>query len=181
MTITETPKTTDTTTHPSPTDSPATEQPATDQAHRLSETPEGTSTMTMTIDPKPPSLTATDELGTPVALSTSAVGLPSPLAESWWTAAACREVPDAGELFFSEELQDIAAAKLVCAECPAIAPCLEGAITRAEPWGVWGGQLFLNGKILARKRRRGRPPKNPRPEDQIPDIPVPAHLQKLIA
>lgn len=145
---------------------------------RLNATPEGTTAMTITIDPKPPSTTA--PLAS-TAVTLSAGGLASPLAESWWTAAACREVPDAGELFFSEELQDIAAAKRVCAECPAIAPCLEGAITRGEPWGVWGGQLFLNGKILARKRRRGRPPKNPRPEDQIPDIPVPEHLQKLIA
>lgn len=134
--------------------------------------------MTITIDPKPPSIDSS--FGTPVAISSDA-GLNSPLAESWWTAAMCRTVPDAGNLFFSEELQDIAASKRICAECPVIAPCLEGAITRGEPWGVWGGQLFLNGKILARKRRRGRPPKNPRPEDQIPDIPVPAHLQKLIA
>ena len=37
-----------------------------------------------------------------------------------------------------------------------------GAIERGEPWGVWGGQLFFNGKILAQKRKRGRPPKIPR-------------------
>ena len=55
--------------------------------------------------------------------------------------------------------------------------CLEGAIARREPWGVWGGQMFLNGKILATKRRRGRPPKTPRPEDQLPEIPVPVHLR----
>ena len=165
------------------TDQTRNQDQTTDATTRLNETPKGTTAMTITIDPKPPSTTA--PLAT-TAVSFSATGLASgglasPMAESWWTAAACREVPDAGELFFSEELQDIAAAKRVCAECPAIAPCLEGAITRGEPWGVWGGQLFLNGKILARKRRRGRPPKNPRPEDQIPDIPVPEHLQKLIA
>ena len=34
------------------------------------------------------------------------------------------------------------------------------AIERREPWGVWGGQLFFNGKVLAFKRKRGRPPKN---------------------
>jgi WhiB family redox-sensing transcriptional regulator len=39
-------------------------------------------------------------------------------------------------------------------------PCLRGAIARREPWGVWGGHLFLNGKILAQKRKRGRPRKN---------------------
>ncbi|CAN5130683.1 hypothetical protein BH18ACT4_BH18ACT4_10920 [soil metagenome] len=60
--------------------------------------------------------------------------------------------------------------------CPAIAPCLQGALERREPWGVWGGQLFLNGRVLTNKRRRGRPPKVPRPEDHVPDVPVPAHL-----
>jgi WhiB family redox-sensing transcriptional regulator len=101
--------------------------------------------------------------------------------EAWQVEAACRTVPGAGDLFFSEELQDIAEAKRVCADCPVIAPCLEGAIARAEPCGVWGGQLFAKGRILTVKRRRGRPPKHPRPEDQLPVVPVPEHLQKLIA
>lgn len=80
-------------------------------------------------------------------------------------------------IFFSEELQDIAAAKRLCAQCPVLVPCLEGALARREPWGVWGGQLFLNGKILASKRRRGRPPKVARPEDQLPEVPIPEHLR----
>lgn len=106
----------------------------------------------------------------------SATALP-PIATAWWGDARCND--SAGSLaglFFSEELQDIAAAKRICARCPAILPCLEGALERREPWGVWGGQLLLNGKILASKRRRGRPPKVPRPEDQFPEVPVPAHL-----
>ncbi|MGH1502522.1 MAG: WhiB family transcriptional regulator [Acidimicrobiales bacterium] len=102
-------------------------------------------------------------------------------AQPWWTQAACREVPEAGDLFFSEELPDIAAAKRICMSCPAMAECLEGALLRGEPAGVWGGQLFHNGKVLTQKRRRGRPPKNPRPEDQLPQVPVPEHLQRLIA
>ncbi len=101
--------------------------------------------------------------------------------ETWRVDAACRAIPDARDLFFSEELHEIADAKRVCAECPVIAPCLEGALARNEPCGVWGGQLFLNGRILANKRRRGRPPKHPKPEDQLPVVPVPVHLQKLIA
>ena len=101
--------------------------------------------------------------------------------DTWQDAAACRAAPDASELFFSEEIQDIAAAKRICAQCPVIAECLEGALHRAEPCGVWGGQLFANGRILAVKRRRGRPPKQPRPEDQLPVVPVPAHLERLIA
>jgi WhiB family transcriptional regulator, redox-sensing transcriptional regulator len=101
--------------------------------------------------------------------------------EDWWAGARCRD----GEgsltgVFFSEELQDIARAKTLCAECPVMLDCLEGAVARREPWGVWGGQLFLNGRILATKRRRGRPPKTPRPEDQLPDIPVPIHLRTYL-
>jgi WhiB family transcriptional regulator, redox-sensing transcriptional regulator len=96
----------------------------------------------------------------------------------WWDEALCRDLEGSlTEVFFSEELQDIARAKSICAECPAMVPCLEGAIARREPWGVWGGQLFLNGKILMTKRRRGRPPKTPRPEDHLPVIPIPVELQ----
>jgi len=84
------------------------------------------------------------------------------------------------EVFFSEELHDIARAKSICAECPVIAECLAGAIEREEPYGVWGGQLFLNGKVLMQKRRRGRPPKVARPEDRLPEVPVPAHLVPLL-
>ncbi len=102
--------------------------------------------------------------------------LPMPLspAEAWWARAICRtgggELADA---FFSEELTEIAKAKRICATCPVMGPCLRGAIDRHEPWGVWGGQMIVNGKIVATKRRRGRPPKTPRPEDFIPDIPLP--------
>jgi WhiB family transcriptional regulator, redox-sensing transcriptional regulator len=79
-----------------------------------------------------------------------------------WADARCRD--GAGTmtaLFFSEQIDDIARAKAICVMCPMIEPCLEGALERREPWGVWGGQLFFNGKILAQKRKRGRPPKNP--------------------
>jgi WhiB family redox-sensing transcriptional regulator len=100
---------------------------------------------------------------------------------NWEDLAACRAEPDATAVFFSEELADIVEAKRICASCPVIAPCLEGAISRAEPCGVWGGQLFSNGRVLTQKRRRGRPPKVARPEDQLPVVPVPAHLQRLIA
>jgi WhiB family redox-sensing transcriptional regulator len=85
-----------------------------------------------------------------------------------WADARCRD--GAGTmtaLFFSEQIDDIARAKAVCAMCPVIDACLAGARERREPWGVWGGQLFLNGHILAQKRKRGRPPKNPRPEIEL--------------
>ena len=131
---------------------------------------------TLHLDPRPPSTTAGVE--TPVEIG---ITDPTVANDDWQTHARCATVEHAADLFFSEELGEIAAAKRICAECPVIAPCLETAIRRAEPWGVWGGQLFYNGRILAQKRRRGRPPKNPRPEDQLPDIPIPEHLQRLIA
>ena len=96
-----------------------------------------------------------------------------------WQADALCATGGAGltALFFSDELQDIAAAKRLCAQCPVMAECLERAMDRREPWGVWGGQLFANGKILASKRRRGRPPKVARPEDELPEVPIPEHLR----
>ena len=64
------------------------------------------------------------------------------------------------ELFFAETPQDVEAAKALCLACPVRTECLAGALERREPWGVWGGQLFLQGAVIPRKRPRGRPRKN---------------------
>ena len=93
----------------------------------------------------------------------------------WQERGRCREQDP--EVFFPEKGGSSREAKRICADCPVLVPCLEGALERREPWGVWGGQLLLNGRILASKRRRGRPPKVPRPEDQLPEIPIPEHLR----
>lgn len=78
-----------------------------------------------------------------------------------WALATCRDgTASLLALFFSEELDDIAAAKRLCARCPVREVCLAGAVVRREPWGVWGGELFCNGRILAFKRKRGRPRKD---------------------
>lgn len=68
----------------------------------------------------------------------------------------CRSEPD---LFFAESPQDVESAKALCRGCPARLACLAGATERCEPWGVWGGELFLRGQIVPRKRPRGRPRK----------------------
>ncbi|MFB9375533.1 WhiB family transcriptional regulator [Kineococcus gynurae] len=65
------------------------------------------------------------------------------------------------ELWFAEAPADVELAKSLCAECPLQAACLNGALQRAEPWGVWGGQLVLAGVVVPRKRPRGRPRKHP--------------------
>ncbi len=68
----------------------------------------------------------------------------------------CSDEPD---LFFAESPEDVESAKALCRDCPARLSCLTGATERREPWGVWGGELFLRGEILPRKRPRGRPRK----------------------
>ena len=55
---------------------------------------------------------------------------------------------------------DVEAAKALCIDCPVQAMCLDGALERREPWGVWGGELFLQGVVIPRKRPRGRPRKS---------------------
>ena len=100
--------------------------------------------------------------------------------EIWREDAACAELGVPTGIFFSEDLGDIARAKRICADCPSLTLCLEAAIDRNEPWGVWGGQLFRKGKILANKRGRGRPRKISRPEDELPVIPIPVHLQSTL-
>jgi hypothetical protein len=67
-------------------------------------------------------------------------------------------------LFFSDDLIDIARAKAICRKCALTASCLREALDREEPWGVWGGELLLSGRIVTSKRPCGRPPKHPRPE-----------------
>jgi WhiB family transcriptional regulator, redox-sensing transcriptional regulator len=64
------------------------------------------------------------------------------------------------ELFFAELPADVEYAKSLCASCPARRACLTGALERREPWGVWGGEWFVQGVVVARKRPRGRPRKS---------------------
>jgi WhiB family redox-sensing transcriptional regulator len=63
------------------------------------------------------------------------------------------------DLFFAERPDELERAKSLCVGCPARQACLAGALQRAEPWGVWGGQIFDHGVVIARKRPRGRPRK----------------------
>jgi WhiB family redox-sensing transcriptional regulator len=69
----------------------------------------------------------------------------------------CRiEDPD---LWFAEEPARLEEAKRLCDSCPVRSACLDGALLRGEPWGVWGGEIFERGAVIARKRPRGRPRK----------------------
>lgn len=62
------------------------------------------------------------------------------------------------ELFFSDEIATQRVAKSLCAACPMKSACLAGALSRAEPCGIWGGELFVDGRAVEVKRTVGRPP-----------------------
>ena len=63
------------------------------------------------------------------------------------------------DLWFAESPAQLEHAKTLCAQCPIRSACLAGALDRGEPWGVWGGEIFDHGVVIARKRPRGRPRK----------------------
>jgi WhiB family redox-sensing transcriptional regulator len=92
-----------------------------------------------------------------VAASPAAVG-PAVLPR----VTAVRSLPcaDDPDLFFAESPDNVELAKSLCGDCPVRMTCLAGAVERREPWGVWGGELFLRGEVVPRKRARGRPRKS---------------------
>lgn len=65
--------------------------------------------------------------------------------EGWEAQARCRREDPA--LFFGpsrfepkhERLAREAAAKAICASCPALVPCRQQALAQGERYGVWGG------------------------------------------
>lgn len=80
----------------------------------------------------------------------------------------CRGIPcreEDPELWFAESPKGLELAKVHCRRCPLMEPCLAGAVARGEPWGVWGGEIFDQGRIVAVKRTRGRPRKRPSDAD----------------
>lgn len=80
----------------------------------------------------------------------------------------CRRDPD---LWFADKPTELERAKTLCADCPIRDECLAGALERGEPWGVWGGEIFERGVVVARKRSRGRPRKNAAEARDVPARP----------
>lgn len=64
------------------------------------------------------------------------------------------------DLWFADSPGELERAKALCAQCPVRRICLSAALDRAEPWGVWGGEILDQGVVIARKRPRGRPRKH---------------------
>jgi WhiB family redox-sensing transcriptional regulator len=95
------------------------------------------------------------------------------------TELPCRQYdPD---LWFADQPTDLEVAKALCGSCPLKVECLAGAIERGEPWGVWGGEIFERGAIVARKRPRGRPRKDELARDAVLKTEVATRISLLKA
>src|SRR5690606_36273324 len=64
------------------------------------------------------------------------------------------------ETWFAESPEVLEHAKSLCGPCPLREMCLQGALERGEPWGVWGGEIFDRGRVIPPKRTAGRPRKD---------------------
>jgi WhiB family redox-sensing transcriptional regulator len=80
----------------------------------------------------------------------------SPLSQG--TGVPCQQEDPA--LWFSNVPAELNLAKSYCRGCRNRQSCLAGAIERSESAGVWGGEIFERGQIIALKRPRGRPRKS---------------------
>jgi WhiB family transcriptional regulator, redox-sensing transcriptional regulator len=80
--------------------------------------------------------------------------------EPWWQHAACRG-QDASAFFApayferrAEKLAREAVAKAFCSRCPVRDECLEYALTKRDPHGVWGGLNEMERRAVLRRRAR---------------------------
>jgi WhiB family redox-sensing transcriptional regulator len=85
------------------------------------------------------------------------------------------------DLWFADSPAELEVAKALCVECPLRVECLAGAVERAEPWGVWGGEIFERGAVVPRKRPRGRPRKEDVARDAVLRVEVAARTAAVVA
>lgn len=64
------------------------------------------------------------------------------------------------DLWFAEDPASTGKAQRLCAGCPLKLQCLTEAIARKESCGVWGGELFERGQVVAGHKPKGRPRKD---------------------
>jgi len=94
------------------------------------------------------------------SVSASPLSAPSPAAARAEVTSTLPCHANDAEIWFAETPEGVEEAKALCRSCPIRATCLDGALDRREPWGVWGGELFAQGVVVPRKRPRGRPRKS---------------------
>jgi WhiB family redox-sensing transcriptional regulator len=70
---------------------------------------------------------------------------------TWKLAGACRFAST--DLFYPASDSDADPAKAVCESCRVADECLEYALARREPEGIWGGRTFAERRSILRRRR----------------------------
>ena len=53
------------------------------------------------------------------------------------------------DMWFADSPTQLEQAKALCADCPIRLQCLNEALEREEPWGVWGGEIIERGPSSA--------------------------------
>lgn len=74
--------------------------------------------------------------------------------QPWRAKSACRGLDPTIFYPASDDDEDAAAAKSVCAACPVQGECLEYALGSREKEGVWGGATERERRRIIRQRRR---------------------------
>jgi WhiB family redox-sensing transcriptional regulator len=111
-------------------------------------------------------------------LTTDLTHTPGLQAPDWIDASTpCRSYDP--ELWFAERPDEVALAQALCGDCALRTACLAGALERREPWGVWGGELFERGSVVARKRRPGRPRKNDHLDRRAAEVALEQRMAEL--
>ncbi|MEI6623121.1 MAG: WhiB family transcriptional regulator [Actinomycetes bacterium] len=95
----------------------------------------------------------------------SVLSLTRKVAQARADAVPCRASDS--DVWFADEQADIDAAQRLCGRCPVRSECLEGALARQEPWGVWGGELFVSGRLVAQRKPKGRPRKDAKQVERL--------------
>lgn len=71
----------------------------------------------------------------------------------WETKAACRSAPPGFMYPWDDQVEEVEAAKALCHLCSVRETCLEAALARREPDGIWGGYTFRERKRMIRSRQ----------------------------
>lgn len=97
-----------------------------------------------------------------MAVVTGGVADATDVRQPWWERGSCRRGNNA-EAFFPEKGKSNHDAKIICGSCPVKIECLNYAIRRREPYGIWGGKSPHERRKLIQDARRtpeeaGQPP-----------------------
>jgi WhiB family redox-sensing transcriptional regulator len=71
--------------------------------------------------------------------------------DQWWVRAACKGADP--EIFYPKKGASLKPARSLCQRCPVSTPCLNDALERNDPFGVWAGTVRRERERLQASRR----------------------------